>query len=321
MEQGRPEPVRPPMRAGRAHRPDLWVSTVWLKRSTERWPCCWDGAEPSCFSWPHPLVAAGVADHSSFSAAPGTRLHRLRKTLEAMIALSFGTPEEVERAAAGVNLIHDRVHGQLHDTTSRFSQGTPYSAHDPDLLAWVHITLVDSFLITYELYVGPRSAEQKDQYCAQASSIGPCWVFPRGYLPTRWTELNHCLSDRLASGEITVTDTALIVAREVISPPAPWPLKPLLWILHLPTRGLLPSSIRQGYDLHWSGWQRWLLRVSSGLMRLLAAVSAGHHSPLAGRFQVLVLFVEKNGTPGLPRQLAPLIGEKTGDRPRGFIEF
>ena len=131
----------------------------------------------------HPLVAAGVADHSSFSAAPGTRLHRLRKTLEAMIALSFGTPEEVERAAAGVNLIHDRVHGQLHDTTSRFSQGTPYSAHDPDLLAWVHITLVDSFLITYELYVGPRSAEQKDQYCAQASSIGPCWVFPRDICP------------------------------------------------------------------------------------------------------------------------------------------
>ena len=239
----------------------------------------------------HPLVAAGVADHSSFSAAPGTRLHRLRKTLEAMIALSFGTPEEVERAAAGVNLIHDRVHGQLHDTTSRFSQGTPYSAHDPDLLAWVHITLVDSFLITYELYVGPLSAEQKDQYCAQASSIGPLLGIPEGYLPTRWTELNHCLSDRLASGEITVTDTARIVAREVISPPAPWPLKPLLWILHLPTRGLLPSSIRQGYDLHWSGWQQWLLRVSSALMRcLLRCLPATiRHWPAASKFWFFLL--------------------------------
>ncbi len=234
----------------------------------------------------HPLVAAGVADHSSFSAAPGTRLRRLRKTLEAMIALSFGTQEEVERAAAGIKLIHDRVHGQLHDTTASFSQGTPYSAHDPDLLAWVHITLVDSFLITYELYVGPLSEEQKDQYCAQASSIGPLLGIPEGYLPTRWTELNHCLNDRLASGEITVTDTARAVAREVVSPPAPWPLKPLIWLLHLPTRGLLPSSIRQGYDLHWSGWQRWLLRVSSGLMRcLLRCLPATlRHWPAAAKF-------------------------------------
>ena len=43
----------------------------------------------------HPLVATGVAEHSSVRRAPGTRVRRLRSTLGAMLALTFGTPEEV----------------------------------------------------------------------------------------------------------------------------------------------------------------------------------------------------------------------------------
>src|SRR6266542_5316270 len=61
----------------------------------------------------HPLVAQGVADHSGFSAEGWGRVRRLRRTLAAMLALTFGTPEESAGAAAAINRTHDRVHGRL----------------------------------------------------------------------------------------------------------------------------------------------------------------------------------------------------------------
>src|SRR5215468_10793526 len=61
----------------------------------------------------HPLVAQGVADHSEFAAEPWGRVDRLKRTLRAMLALTFGTPEEIAVTAAGINRIHDRVHGRL----------------------------------------------------------------------------------------------------------------------------------------------------------------------------------------------------------------
>ena len=57
----------------------------------------------------HPLVAAAIADHSTFRSRPGSRLARLRQTVRAMLALTFGTDEEGAAAARAINAIHDRV--------------------------------------------------------------------------------------------------------------------------------------------------------------------------------------------------------------------
>ncbi|MCK6592271.1 MAG: DUF2236 domain-containing protein, partial [Polyangiaceae bacterium] len=41
----------------------------------------------------HPLVAAGVADHSAFRSRPRARLERLRSTVRSMLSLTFGSPD------------------------------------------------------------------------------------------------------------------------------------------------------------------------------------------------------------------------------------
>src|SRR5688572_32830582 len=86
----------------------------------------------------HPLVAAGVADHSSFRDGGLAAAKRLHLTVKAMLALSFG--DEHSRAAAldGIRTIHRRVHGHIAAQAGRFPAGTPYSAEDPDLVLWVH---------------------------------------------------------------------------------------------------------------------------------------------------------------------------------------
>ena len=97
----------------------------------------------------HPGVAASVAEHSDFRQRPLTRLIR---TLELTLALTFGTREEALAAARQINAVHQRV------------RGLGYSATDPRLLLWVHATLIDSALVTYEAFVAPLAAADRETY-------------------------------------------------------------------------------------------------------------------------------------------------------------
>ncbi len=175
----------------------------------------------------HPLVAQGVADHSGFAKDPRGRVRRLERTIRAMLALTFGTAEEAVEAAAAINKIHDRVNGRLREGAGVFAAGTGYSAHDPALLAWVHATLVDTFLLTYERFVAPLSAVDRDSYCREAGGVAPLLGIPPDALPRSTEELAAYMERMLSSGEIVVTGAARSLAREVLAPGLPWPARPL----------------------------------------------------------------------------------------------
>jgi len=203
----------------------------------------------------HPLVACGVADHSSFLIQTRGRLHRLYQTVDAMICLAFGTPEEAERIIRHINAIHDRVH------------------HDPALLRWVHATLLESSLLTYEFYVGPLTPKEKDRYCAEGSGIEPLLGIPNGYLPRSLVELQKYMDAMFSSGEITVTGTAQALAREVVYPPIPRVAEPLLWLMRLPTIGMLPPRIREAYGFQWDSRRQSALHLSAHMVRRLLRVT------------------------------------------------
>jgi uncharacterized protein (DUF2236 family) len=209
----------------------------------------------------HPMVARGVAQHSRFTTEPWGRIRRLHRTLSAMLALTFGSPGEAAAAAARINAIHDRVHGRLDAPAGGMAHGAAYSAHDPELLAWVHATLVDSFLLTHRLFVEPVPAALADRYCAESAGIEPTLGIPEGRLPRTETELRAYLDAMLASGVIEVTDTARRLSREILSPPAPWPARPALWLAALPAVGLLPADIRAAYRVRWDDRRERALRA------------------------------------------------------------
>ena len=72
----------------------------------------------------HPLVAAGVADHSSFADGGFAAVHRLWQTVQAMLALTFGDRVEQQEAIDGILAIHRRVNGTLSETVGPFPSGT-----------------------------------------------------------------------------------------------------------------------------------------------------------------------------------------------------
>ena len=91
----------------------------------------------------HPLVAAGVAEHSTFRGGRLTAAKRLHQTVHAMLALTFGDDAQYAVAISKIRAIHRRVHGRLRAAVGPFPAGGPYSAEGPALLLWVQATLVE----------------------------------------------------------------------------------------------------------------------------------------------------------------------------------
>ena len=218
----------------------------------------------------HPLIAAGVADHSSFRSSLLARFTRLRSTISAMLSLAFGTDEEAVAAAAGINAIHDRVSGHLGEPAGALDAGSRYSAHDPELLRWVHATLLDSVQLTYELLVGPLTTEERDQYCAQAAIMEPLLDIPAGLLPRDSAQLDDYLRTTFDSSQIVVTDTSRALARAILFPPGWRLLWPVFRALQLLTIGLLPPAIREAYRFTWTA------RDARALARWTAALRYLH---------------------------------------------
>ncbi|MEP7187437.1 MAG: oxygenase MpaB family protein [Rhodanobacter sp.] len=90
----------------------------------------------------HPLALAGVWDHSNFR---GDLVGRLRRTTAFVGGTTYAPLIQCEALIAHVRKIHDHVSGQGED-------GSPYSANDPDLLTWVHVTEAYCFLRGYQRF-------------------------------------------------------------------------------------------------------------------------------------------------------------------------
>ncbi|MGB7406213.1 MAG: oxygenase MpaB family protein, partial [Pacificimonas sp.] len=106
----------------------------------------------------HPGALGGVWDHSDFRK---DMLGRLRRTARFIGVTTFGQLDDAEAAIARVRQVHDYVKGTLPD-------GTPYSANDPELLRWVHVTELVSFLAAYRRYRDPAMGRREaDRYFAE----------------------------------------------------------------------------------------------------------------------------------------------------------
>jgi uncharacterized protein (DUF2236 family) len=230
-------------------------------------------------------VAQGIADHSAFRVQRRGRTRRFLHTVDAMLQLCFGDEERARAVLARINAIHDRVNGRLVEAAGVFPAGTPYSAHDPALLAWVHATLLEMNVRVYELYVGPLTADEKDRYCAEASAIEAPLGIPDGSLPRSAGELGRYVHAMLAGGDIVVTDLARRLALDVVYPPAPRWVAPAFSLVRLPALGLLPATIREGYGFAWSARHERRLRRSAALVRRLLPLTPSivRHWPAARR--------------------------------------
>jgi uncharacterized protein (DUF2236 family) len=119
----------------------------------------------------HPLAMAGVAEHSSYQEDP---LGRLRRTASFVGTTTFGTVADAEAAIDQVHRVHRHVRGIAPD-------GRPYSANDPELVTFIHVAEVASFLASSQRYGSrPLQPEECDRYYEEvapvALALGADWA-------------------------------------------------------------------------------------------------------------------------------------------------
>lgn len=93
----------------------------------------------------HPGAMAGVHDWSRYKSDPAGRL---AGTIRWIVATTFGSTEQAQRESARVSRFHDRVNG----TYAGDHGAVAYSAHDPELLDWVHLAFTEAFLGCHETW-------------------------------------------------------------------------------------------------------------------------------------------------------------------------
>lgn len=196
----------------------------------------------------HPLVAAGVAQHSSFRERPWDRLYG---TLDLTTRIVFGDSEESARASGRLRFVHSKVHGVAPD-------GRPYDALDPDLLIWVWATLVESAMLVYRRYVGSLSARRAATYYAEQQRFAHACGVPEGACPPDLPAFVEYFERTIVS-DLDVGEDAREIAGSVLRPPLPVPLRPLAAPLNLLTVGLLPPAVRELYGLSWDARREALL--------------------------------------------------------------
>jgi uncharacterized protein (DUF2236 family) len=184
----------------------------------------------------HPLAMAGVADHSAYRTDPTGRLWR---TASFVGTTTFGTMAEAKQAVKIVKKVHLRVVGQAPD-------GRPYEANDPHLMAWVHHTLVESFLVSYQRYGSTKlSDDDADRYVAEQARLGDLMGVES---PARSVaELHEAMS--AIRSELKAGAQARHAIRFLLVPPLDLVARGPYALLCAAAVGLLP------------GWVRWDLRI------------------------------------------------------------
>ena len=187
----------------------------------------------------HPLAMAGVAGHSGYQGDPWGRLQR---TSEFLATTTFGTVEHAQEQIARVRSIHERVRGKAAD-------GRAYSASDPHLLKWVHVTEADSFLTAFQRYaVEPLTDAEADRYVEQGCVVA-CALGVEDP-PTTVADLRACIE--AYRPELESTEAARAAARFLlVHPPLPLAARPGYAALAAGAVAMLPRWARLPLRLPW----------------------------------------------------------------------
>src|SRR3954451_10873517 len=193
------------------------VSPIW--RITREWALMLGGGRALLLQAAHPLALAGVMEHSDYERDVWGRL---RNTMTYVWGVVYGTPEGAEQPGRRVRTIHKRVNGTLPRAMGPFPAGTPYSAEDPDLLLWIHSTLVGTALLMYRTYVGPLSTDEIEGFWQDHRKLIAFIGVPESQIPPAYADFKAYWRTMIDSDVICVTPEAMQMApATVMRPPLP----------------------------------------------------------------------------------------------------
>ncbi len=224
------------------------------------------GARAVLMQLAHPLVAMGVSAHSSYMTDPFGRAER---TFVLGELLTFGSLEKAHQAARTINRLHLPVHGTLPMEAGAFAKGARYDARNPELLLWVHATLVDTLLLCYTLFVGPLTPAEQDRYYHESKEVAHLLGLLPEKMPKTVLDLREYVHDMVHSNSLVATPQSRQLAHQVLFPPAPAILRPIMHLNLQVTCAILPQPVREIYGLEWTKGRQHIFDLSARGMRAI----------------------------------------------------
>ncbi|HEV2010383.1 MAG TPA: oxygenase MpaB family protein, partial [Candidatus Limnocylindria bacterium] len=208
----------------------------------------------------HPLVAAGVEQHSDFRRDP---IGRLRRTLNTTLAVVFADPGEARAALRRI----DRRHGPVRGTAA---DGRAYEARDPALLLWVQAALVLTSLRLYEAVLGRLVPADREAYWQETRPIAAALGIPTDLQPVTIADLERYEGVMLATA-VRPDATSIRVARDVRRPLG-WIPAPFYWPSDAIAAALVPAGLRGPLGLRYRKRERVFFAVVIATARIMRAV-------------------------------------------------
>jgi uncharacterized protein (DUF2236 family) len=223
----------------------------------------------------HPGSLAGVSDHSRYEKDP---LGRLAGTIRWLTVTTFGSHEAVAAEAKRVNRLHDRVTGSYETGAG---STVAYRAADPDLLLWVHIAFMESFLVAHEMYATTplpqgSAATPADNYVNQwAASVAPLGLET---VPRTRAEVDDMITDLWSRGVLVASESTRAVVGFIRHPPLPRAVRPVYRLLF----DAAVVSIRPEFQtmLGLTPKPRWLVVPLTQFVLRAIRVGIGPESPI-----------------------------------------
>jgi uncharacterized protein (DUF2236 family) len=186
----------------------------------------------------HPLAIAAVEQHSDYKNDVWGRFNR---TSNYVVTTIFGTTDAAHAIGRRVRAIHKPIHGIDRVT------GLPYAADDPVLLLWIHTTLVESFVLSYERFVAPLSTAVRDGYVAEMVRQAELVGLRAEDVPSSWAANFRFIESQRPM--LQSTQTSLEALDTVLNPPLPPHRRPGWWALGQCAISLLPDYAIELYGM------------------------------------------------------------------------
>lgn len=197
----------------------------------------------------HPRVLAGVWDHSNFRE---DMLGRLRRTGQFVSGTTFGSTHDANWLIDKVLHIHSKVSGTAPD-------GSAYAADDPQLLTWVHVAEVSSFMAAHLRYLNPDlSREEQDRYYAETAVVAA--RLGARDIPCSTGEITDYL--QRMRPQLLCDERTREVHRILHNAPAPSRLaKPMGNLMMKAGVELMPEWASRMFDIQMTDFKRKMIRV------------------------------------------------------------
>jgi len=216
----------------------------------------------------HPGSLTGVRQHSRYEQDP---LGRLAGTIRWLTVTTFGPTKSNQAEANRVNKLHTRVQGEY---TTASGEKRNYQAADKDLLLWVHVAFMDSFLRAHQNYSKKPIPGGADEYVRLWAES----VKPLGLETAPLSEADLLDTLKKFDNQLVVNDDTREVIKWLKNPPLPTLAKPFYRLFFFAALATMPKHYQE--LLNQKTLPLWFVKSQTTNILRLMRIAIGSDSPI-----------------------------------------